>query len=93
MEHPKRLLTKDDIKENIIAADKRKTISKATISKYVSSLRNSLQLHFQHDLNRDLYLIGYYLRLQEGFFGVKKPQGLNEYGVLLVWVDEAFQLT
>jgi DNA-binding SARP family transcriptional activator len=61
MEHPKRLLTKDDIKENIIAADKRKTISKATISKYVSSLRNSLKVHFKKDVIFSQKQEGWYL--------------------------------
>ena len=50
MRNPKRLLTRDDIKENIIAADKRKAVSKTTISKYVSELRNSLKVHFKKDV-------------------------------------------
>jgi len=50
MRNPKRLLTRDDIKENIINADKRKTVSKTTISKYVSELRNSLKVHFKKDV-------------------------------------------
>lgn len=50
MRNPKRLLTRDDIKENIIDADKRKTISKTSISKYVSELRNSLKVHFKKDV-------------------------------------------
>lgn len=50
MRNPKRLLTRDDIKENIINADKRKTISKTSISKYVSELRNSLKVHFKKDV-------------------------------------------
>lgn len=61
MEHPKRLLTKDDIKENIIAADKRKSISKSTISKYVSSLRNSLKVHFKKDVIFSQKQEGWYL--------------------------------
>ena len=50
MRNPRRLLTRDDIKENIIDADKRKTISKTSISKYVSELRNSLKVHFKKDV-------------------------------------------
>lgn len=50
MRNPKRLLTREDIKENIIDADKRKTVSKTTISKYVSELRNSLKVHFKKDV-------------------------------------------
>ena len=50
MRNPKRLLTREDIKENIIAADKRKVVSKMTISKYVSELRNSLKVHFKKDV-------------------------------------------
>lgn len=50
MRNPKRLLTRDDIKENIIDANKRKTVSKTTISKYVSELRNSLKVHFKKDV-------------------------------------------
>lgn len=50
MRNPKRLLTREDIKENIIAADKRKSIPKITISKYVSELRNSLKVHFKKDV-------------------------------------------
>lgn len=61
MEHPKRLLTKDDIKENIVAADKRKSISKTTISKYVSSLRNSLKVHFKKDVIFSQKQEGWYL--------------------------------
>ncbi len=50
MRNPKRLLTREDIKENIIAADKRKSIPKITISKYISELRNSLKVHFKKDV-------------------------------------------
>jgi len=50
MEHNKRLLTPEDIKDNIVAADKRKTTSNSTISKYVSELRNSLKVHFKKDV-------------------------------------------
>lgn len=50
MRNPKRLLTREDIKENIIAADKRKSVPKITISKYVSELRNSLKVHFKKDV-------------------------------------------
>lgn len=50
MDHPKRLLTSDDIKEQLIAFDKRKSTSRATIAKYVSELRNSLKIHFKKDV-------------------------------------------
>jgi len=42
MEHPRRTLTIDDIKEIIIRSDKRAATSKETISKYVSELRKIL---------------------------------------------------
>lgn len=45
-----RLVTIDDIREEIISADKRKTTSNATISKYVSELHVSLKLHFKKDV-------------------------------------------
>lgn len=50
MRNPKRLLTPEDIKDNIISADKRKITSNSTISKYVSELRNSLKVHFKKDV-------------------------------------------
>lgn len=45
-----RLVTIDDIREELIRADKRKTTSNATISKYVSALRSSLEAHFEKDV-------------------------------------------
>src|SRR4030042_5166250 len=39
MERPNRLITYDDIKQNIINADKRLDIPNSTIAKYVSELR------------------------------------------------------
>ena len=50
MRNPRRLLTPEDIKDNIISADKRKITSNSTISKYVSELRNSLKVHFKKDV-------------------------------------------
>jgi hypothetical protein len=50
MEHPNRLLTIDDIKNEIIRADRRTLISFRTIAKYVSELRNSLKIHFGQDV-------------------------------------------
>ena len=47
MAHPKRLLTIDDIKAEIVPADKRRSISFATIAKYVSELHSSLKIHFR----------------------------------------------
>lgn len=46
MESPNRLITVDDIKDEIIRADRRKSISYSTISKYVSRLHNSLKIHY-----------------------------------------------
>ena len=47
MAHPKRLLTIDDIKDEIVPAEKRKSVSFATIAKYVSELHRSLKIHFR----------------------------------------------
>ena len=47
MAHPKRLLTIDDIKAEIVPAEKRGSVSFATISKYVSELHSSLKIHFR----------------------------------------------
>ncbi len=45
-----RLVSIDDIREEIISADKRKSTSNATISKYVSELHVSLKFHFKKDV-------------------------------------------
>lgn len=50
MENPDRVLTSDDMKEHLIATDKRKNTSRSTIAKYVSELRNSLKIHFKKDV-------------------------------------------
>lgn len=47
---PNRLVTIDDIREELIRAEKRKTIPNATISKYVSELRAILMSHFKRDV-------------------------------------------
>ncbi len=50
MRNPNRLLTIDDIRDEIVGADKRKTTPNSTIAKYVSELRNSLKVHFGRDV-------------------------------------------
>ena len=50
MGNPERLLTIDDIKQELIRASKRPEIPNATISKYVSELHNSLKIHFKKDV-------------------------------------------
>lgn len=50
IKNPNRLITIDDIKDDIIAANKRNAIAYSTIAKYVSELRNSLKIHFNNDV-------------------------------------------
>ena len=50
MRNPKRLITRDDIRDNVIASGKRMTTRPSTIAKYVSELRNSLKIHFGKDV-------------------------------------------
>lgn len=50
MKKPDRLITIDDIKDNIIAANKRNTMAYSTIAKYVSELHNSLKIYFDKDI-------------------------------------------
>ena len=64
MQNPKRLITVDDIKEAIIHADKRKSTSHTTISKYVSELHNSLKIHFQKDVIFNQYEEGWYFDIK-----------------------------
>lgn len=62
MRNPKRLLTIDDIREEIVNADKRKTTPNSTIAKYVSELRNSLKIHFQKEVIFNQKEEGWYFR-------------------------------
>jgi len=50
MRNPNRLLTIDDIKDEIVKADRRTLTSFATIAKYVSELHNLLKIHFGKDV-------------------------------------------
>lgn len=50
MGRPNRLITIDEITEELIRADKRKTTSHTTISKYVSELRAILMSHFKREV-------------------------------------------
>ena len=63
MRNPKRLLTIDDIREEIINADKREATPNSTIAKYVSELRNSLQIHFKKDVIFNQKEEGWYFKL------------------------------
>lgn len=47
---PNRLVTIDDIREELIRADKRKSIPNKTLAKYVSELRAILMSHFKRDV-------------------------------------------
>lgn len=47
MDHPNRLLTHDDIRDQVVNADRRKSTSRVTIAKYVSELHNLLKIHFK----------------------------------------------
>lgn len=47
---PNRLVTIDDIREELIRADKRKSIPNKTLAKYVSELRAILISHFKRDV-------------------------------------------
>lgn len=58
-----RLVTIDEIKEEIIYADKRKTTSNTTIAKYVSELRSSLKPYFKKDLFPNQEGEGWFFRL------------------------------
>lgn len=50
MERPRQTLTKDDIKDHLIHADRRPIISFITISKYVSELHSSLKFYYKKDV-------------------------------------------
>jgi two-component sensor histidine kinase len=50
MKNQNRMLTIDDIKDEIIRADRRTIISFTTIAKYVSELHNLLKTHFGKDI-------------------------------------------
>ena len=63
MEHPNRLITYDDIKQNIINADKRLDTPNSTIAKYVSELRKLLKIHFKKDVFPSQNEEGWYLKL------------------------------
>lgn len=65
MRNPNRLLTIDDIKDEIIKADKRTLISFATIAKYVSELHNLLKIHFGKDVIFNQKEEGWYFKPPE----------------------------
>lgn len=62
MERPNRLLTIDDIKENVVRADKRLSTPNATIAKYVSELRKLLEIHFKKDVIPNQNEEGWYFK-------------------------------
>ncbi len=62
MERPNRLLTIDDIKDNIIRADKRIATPNPTIAKYVSELRKLLEIHFKKDVIPNQNEEGWYFK-------------------------------
>lgn len=62
MDHPNRLLTRDDIKDNIVHADRRKSTPKITIAKYVSELHKLLKIHFKKDVIFNQKQEGWYFK-------------------------------
>ena len=65
MRNPNRLLTIDDIKDEIIKADRRTLTSFATIAKYVSELHNLLKIHFGKDVIFNQKEEGWYFKPTE----------------------------
>lgn len=64
MENLERIITIDDIKDSIIAADKRKATPNNTMAKYVSELRNSLKTHFKKDVIFNQKEEGWYMKVK-----------------------------
>ncbi|MBI3589491.1 MAG: hypothetical protein HY093_03735 [Candidatus Liptonbacteria bacterium] len=62
MDHPNRMLTRDDIQDAIINADRRKSTPRITIAKYVSELHNLLKLHFKKDVIFNQKQEGWYFK-------------------------------
>lgn len=62
MNHPNRLLTPEDIRDEIVHADRRKSTPRITIAKYVSELRNLLKLHFKKDVIFNQRKEGWYFK-------------------------------
>lgn len=65
MQYPNRLLTIDDIKDEIIKADRRTLTSFATIAKYVSELHNLLKIHFKKEVIFNQKEEGWYFKPTE----------------------------
>jgi len=65
MRNQDRLLTIDDIKDEIVRADRRSLTSFATIAKYVSELHNLLKIHFGQDVIFNQKEEGWYFRLSK----------------------------
>ena len=63
MKNHKRLVTIDQIRDELIAADKRHSTRWSTISKYVSELHNSLKIHFKRDVIFNQKEEGWYLQI------------------------------
>lgn len=63
MKNHKRLVTIDQIRDEIIAADKRHSTPWSTIAKYVSELHNSLKIHFKRDIIFNQKEEGWYLQI------------------------------
>jgi hypothetical protein len=62
MSKPDMLVTIDHIRDEVISANKRKTISFSTIAKYVSELHNKLQIHFREPVIFNQKEEGWYFR-------------------------------
>lgn len=62
MDHPNRLLTHEDIRDQIVNADRRKSTPKTTIAKYVSELHNLLKIHFKKDVIFSQQQEGWYFK-------------------------------
>jgi len=63
MGNQNRLLTFEDIRDDLIRADKRQSIPNKTISKYVSELRKLLEVHFKKDVITSQKDEGFYFKL------------------------------
>lgn len=62
MRHPNRLLTPEDIRDEIVRADRRKSVPRITIAKYVSELHNLLKLHFKKEVIFNQQQEGWYFK-------------------------------
>jgi DNA-binding response OmpR family regulator len=60
--HPNRLLTPEDMRDEIVHADRRKSTPRVTVAKYVSELHGLLKLHFKKDVIFNQQQEGWYFK-------------------------------